>query len=102
MTTLNYNNFIKPLKSDLDENVIQHSRISENAIIDIINPCTGTMDQIKITHEGYVSDDIVKVTYVIDTEGRDRSSPDPVEVAVVDLADLYEWMLIEDTEEPVK
>jgi len=102
MATLNYNNFIKTLKSDLDENVIQHARISENAIIDIINPCTGTMDQIQITHKGYVSDEIAKVMYVIDVEGVDRSSPDPVEVAVVDLADLYEWMLIEDTEEPVK
>ena len=40
MTTLTFNNFIKPLKSDLDENIVQHARISENAIIDIINPCT--------------------------------------------------------------
>ena len=37
MTTLNHNNFIKPLKADLDENIVQHARISENAIIDIIN-----------------------------------------------------------------
>ena len=96
MTKLNYNNFIKPLKEDLDENVIQHARISENAIIDIINPVTGTLDQIKITHKPYVSDDIVKVMYIIDTEGRDRSSPDPVEVLVTDLNDLYDWILIED------
>ena len=96
MTKLNYNNFIKPLKEDLDENVIQHARISENAIIDIINPVTGTLDQIKITHKPYVSDDIVKVMYIIDTEGRDRSSPDPVEVLVTDLDDLYDWILIED------
>lgn len=96
MSKLNYNNFIKPLKEDLDENVIQHARISENAIIDIINPVTGTLDQIKITHKPYVSDDIVKVMYIIDTEGRDRSSPDPVEVLVTDLDDLYDWILIED------
>ncbi len=98
MTTLNYNNFIKPLKADLDENVIQHARISENTIIDIINPITGTLDQIKITHKPYVTDDIVNVMYIIDTEGRDRSNPEPVEVAVVDLEDLYDWILIEDTE----
>ena len=98
MTTLNYNNFIKPLKADLDENVIQHARISENTIIDIINPITGTLDQIKITHKPYVTDDIVNVMYIIDTEGRDRSSPEPVEVAVADLEDLYDWILIEDTE----
>ena len=96
MTTLNHNNFIKPLKADLDENIVQHARISENAIIDIINPVTGTLDQIKITHKPYVSDEIVKVTYIIDTEGRDRSSPEPVEVAVVDLEDLYDWILIEE------
>jgi hypothetical protein len=102
MTKLNVNNFIKPLKADLDENIVQHVRISENTIIDIINPCTGTLDQIKITHKPYVTDDIVNVMYVIDTEGRDRSSPDPVEVLVTDLEDLYEWILIEDTEEPVK
>ena len=96
MTTLNYNNFIKPLKEDLDENIIQHARISENAIIDFINPVTGTLDQIKITHKPYVSDEIVKVVYVIDTEGRDRSSPEPFEVGVVDLADLYDWILIEE------
>ena len=98
MTTLNYNNFIKPLKTDLDENIVQHARISENTIIDIINPITGTLDQIKITHKPYVTDDIVNVMYVIDTEGRDRSSPEPVEVAVVDLEDLYDWILIEDGE----
>jgi len=96
MTTLTFNNFIKPLKSDLDENIIQHARISENAIIDIINPCTGTLDQIRITHGGYVSDDIVNVTYVIDTEGVDRSSPEPVEVPIYSLEELYEWILIED------
>ena len=96
MSKLNYNNFIKPLKEDLDENVIQHARISENAIIDIINPVTGTLDQIKITHKPYVSDDIVKVMYIIDTEGRDRSSPEPFEVVVADLGDLYDWILIED------
>ncbi len=96
MTTLNYNNFIKPLKEDLDENIVQHARISENAIIDFINPVTGTLDQIKITHKSYVSDDIVKVTYVIDTEGRDRSSPEPFEVVVVDIHDLHEWILIEE------
>ena len=96
MTTLNYNNFIKPLKADLDENIVQHARISENTIIDIINPVTGTLDQIKITHKPYGQDDIVKVMYVIDTEGRDRSSPEPVEVAVVDLEDLYDWILIEE------
>ena len=96
MTTLNYNNFIKPLKEDLDENIIQHARISENAIIDFINPVTGTLDQIKITHKPYVSDEIVKVVYVIDTEGRDRSSPDPVEVVIVDIHDLHEWILIEE------
>ncbi len=98
MTTLNYNNFIKPLKTDLDENIVQHARISENTIIDIINPITGTLDQIKITHKPYVTDDIVNVMYIIDTEGRDRSNPEPVEVAVVDLEDLYDWILIEDGE----
>ena len=96
MAKLNYNNFIKPLKEDLDENVIQHARISENAIIDIINPVTGTLDQIKITHKPYVSDDIVKVMYIIDTEGKDRSSPEPFEVVVADLQDLYDWILIEE------
>ena len=97
MTTLNYNNFIKLLKSDLDENIVQHARISENAITDFINPVTGTLDQIKLTHKKYdLSDDIVKVEYIIDVEGKDRSSPEPVEVAVVDLADLYEWILIEE------
>lgn len=96
MTTLNTNNFIKPLKADLDENIVQHARISENAIIDIINPVTGTLDQIKITHKPYVSDEIVKVVYIIDTEGRDRSSPEPFEVVVADLDDLYDWILIED------
>tara|TARA_B100000287_G_scaffold333378_1_gene318527 strand:- start:144 stop:434 length:291 start_codon:yes stop_codon:yes gene_type:complete len=96
MAKLNTNNFIKPLKEDLDENVIQHARISDNAIIDIINPVTGTLDQIKITHKPYVSDDIVKVMYIIDTEGRDRSSPEPVEVVVADLDDLYDWILIEE------
>ena len=96
MTTLNYNNFIKPLKEDLDENIIQHARISENAIIDIINPVTGTLDQIKITHKPYVSDEIVRVVYVIDTEGRDRSSPEPFEVDIVDIHDLHEWILIEE------
>tara|TARA_Y100001937_G_scaffold114620_1_gene164565 strand:+ start:1814 stop:2104 length:291 start_codon:yes stop_codon:yes gene_type:complete len=96
MAKLNTNNFIKPLKEDLDENVVQHARISENAIIDIINPVTGTLDQIKITHKPYVSDDIVKVMYIIDTEGRDRSSPEPFEVLVTDLNDLYDWILIEE------
>jgi len=96
MTTLNYNNFIKPLKADLDENIVQHARISENTIIDIINPITGTLDQIKITHKPYVTDDIVNVMYIIDTEGRDRSNPEPVEVAVVDLKDLYDWILLEE------
>ena len=96
MTTLNSNNFIKPLKSDLDENIIQHARISENAIIDIINPCTGALDQIQITHGGYVSDDIVKVMYIIDVEGTDRSSPEPVEVPIISLEEIYEWILIED------
>ena len=96
MAKLNTNNFIKPLKEDLDENVIQHARISENAIIDIINPVTGTLDQIQITHKPYVSDDIVKVMYIIDTEGRDRSSPEPFEVLVTDLNDLYDWILIEE------
>ena len=96
MAKLNTNNFIKPLKEDLDENVVQHARISENAIIDIINPVTGTLDQIQITHKPYVSDDIVKVMYIIDTEGRDRSSPEPFEVLVTDLNDLYDWILIEE------
>ena len=99
MTKLNYNNFIKPLKEDLDENIVQHARISENAIIDIINPVTGTLDQIKITHKPYVSDDIVKVEYTIDTQGIDvangiRSKTLTVEVS--DLIDLYEWILIEE------
>ena len=96
MAKLNTNNFIKPLKEDLDENIVQHARISENAIIDIINPVTGTLDQIQITHNTYVSDDIVKVMYIIDTEGRDRSSPEPFEVGIIDLADLYDWILIEE------
>ena len=96
MAKLNTNNFIKPLKEDLDENVIQHARISENAIIDFINPVTGTLDQIQITHKPYVSDDIVKVMYIIDTEGRDRSSPEPFEVGIIDLEDLYDWILIEE------
>ena len=96
MTTLTFNNFIKPLKSDLDENIVQHARISENAIIDIINPCTGTLDQIQVTHGGYVSDDIVNVMYIIDTEGVDRSSPEPFEVPIYSLEELYEWILIED------
>ena len=96
MAKLNTNNFIKPLKEDLDENVIQHARISENSIIDIINPVTGTLDQIQITHNPYVSDDIVKVMYIIDTEGRDRSNPEPFEVGIIDLADLYDWILIEE------
>ena len=98
MTTLNYNNFIKPLKTDLDENIVQHARISENTIIDIINPITGTLDQVKITHKPYVTDDIVKVMYIIDTEGRDRSSPQPFETPIFDLEELYDWILIEDTE----
>ena len=101
MTKLTCNNFIKPFKSDLDENIVQHARVSENTIIDFINPITGTLDQVKITHKPYVTDDIVSVAYVIDTEGRDRSSPEPVEVAVVDLNDLYEWILIEDTNDTV-
>ena len=108
MAKLNTNNFIKPLKEDLDENIVQHARISENAIIDIINPVTGTLDQIQITHNTYVSDDIVKVMYIIDTEGRDRSSPyvpnfsvgkrlkwsDQIECH--DLSDLYDMILIEE------
>ena len=93
MTTLNTNNFIKPLKEDLDENIIQHARISENAIIDFINPVTGTLDQIKITHKPYVSDDIVKVVYIIDTKGRDQA---PIEVVISDIHDLHEWILIEE------
>ena len=96
MTTLNSNNFIKPLKSDLDENIVQHARISENAIIDIINPCTGTLDQIQITHKGYVSDEIDSVTYVIDVEGNNFGTKTPIKVDISDLEELYEWILIED------
>ena len=96
MTTLNYNNFIKPLKTDLDENIIQHARISENAIIDIINPCTGTIDQIQITHGGYVSGDIVSVMYIIDTDGIDRSNPESLKVPISSLEELYEWVLIDE------
>lgn len=105
MPELNYNNFIKPLKSDLDENIVQHARISENAIIDFINPVTGTLDQIKITHKPYVSDDIVKVEYIIDIEGTDVATGIRSETLVIsdisDLADLYEWILIEDEIDPV-
>ena len=96
MTKLTFNNFIKPLKEDLDENIVQHARISENTIIDIINPVTGTLDQIQITHKPYVTDEIVKVMYVIDAEGRDRSSPQPFITPVFDLEELYEWILIEE------
>lgn len=99
MTTLNHNNFIKPLKADLDENIVQHARISENAIIDIINPVTGTLDQIKITHKPYVSDEIVKVEYTIDVEGTDVAMgirSESLTVEIDDLDDLYEWILIEE------
>ena len=99
MAKLNYNNFIKPLKEDLDENIVQHARISENAIIDIINPVTGTLDQIKITHKPYISDDIVKVEYTIDTQGIDVANgirEETLTVSIDTLEDLYEWILIED------
>ena len=99
MAKLNTNNFIKPLKEDLDENIVQHARISENAIIDIINPVTGTLDQIKITHKPYVSDDIVKVEYTIDTEGTDVAMgirSETLTVTIDTLEDLYEWILIEE------
>ena len=99
MAKLNVDNFIKPLKEDLDENVIQHARISENAIIDFINPVTGTLDQIKITHKPYVSDDIVKVEYTIDTQGTDVAMgirEETLTVTIDTLEDLYEWILIEE------
>ena len=96
MTKQYSNLLVQALVEDLDENIVQHARISENAIIDIINPVTGTLDQIQITHNTYVSDDIIKVMYIIDTEGRDRSSPEPFEVGIIDLADLYDWILIEE------
>ena len=99
MAKLNVDNFIKPLKEDLDENVIQHARISENAFIDFINPVTGTLDQIKITHKPYVSDDIVKVEYTIDTQGTDVAMgirEETLTVTIDTLEDLYEWILIEE------
>jgi hypothetical protein len=94
MTTLNLNNFIMPLKSDLGENIVQHARISENAIIDFINPVTSTLDQVKITHAPYLSDDIVKVEYIIDVEGMNFGTQSPIKVDISDLDELYEWILI--------
>ena len=101
MTKLSINNFIKVLKDDLDENLVQHARISEDTIINFFNPVTGTLDQIKITSNPCDSDEVGTIMYIIDAEGRDRSSPEPFMTLVCDLEDLYEWILIEDMEDAV-
>lgn len=91
--TLTSDNFTKLLKSDLGENIIQHARISENALIDFINPCTGLKERINITHKKYTSDDIVKVVYV----PSELSCLGGEEVEVNNLDELYEFILIEES-----
>jgi hypothetical protein len=95
MTNQYSNPLVQALVDDLDENIVSIVANSGNMTIDLINPVTGTLDQVNLSmcdsHEF-----IFDMSYTIDVEGRDRSSPEPVKVAVVDLNDLYDWILIEE------
>ncbi len=89
------NPLVQALVDDLDENIISITQGNGNMTIDFINPVTGSHDKVSLSmcdsHEF-----IFEMDYTIDTEGRDRSSPDPFTTPVVNLDDLYEWILIED------
>ena len=89
---LTFQNFIAPFKSDLGENIVEHARISKNAIINFINPVTGSLETISITHEDYTTDPIVKVIYI----PHESSYWCGEEIEVDNLSDLYDFILIEE------
>ena len=95
MTNQYPNPLVQALVDDLDENIVSIDQGNGNMTIDFINPVTGTLDQVNLSmcdsHEF-----IFDMDYTIDTEGRDRSSPEPFTTPVSDLDDLYDWILIED------
>jgi hypothetical protein len=97
MTNQYSNPLVQALVDDLDENIVSIVANSGNMVIDLINPVTGTLDQVNLSmcdsHEF-----IFDISYTIDLEGRDRSNPEPFSVGVIDLEDLYDWILIEDVD----
>ena len=89
MTNQYSNPLVQALVDDLDENIVSIVANSGNMIIDLINPVTGTLDQVNLSmcdsHEF-----IFDMSYTIDAKGMNSGTKSPVTVDISDLADLYE------------
>lgn len=95
MTNQYSNPLVQALVDDLDENIVSVVANSGNMIIDLINPVTGTLDQVNLSmcdsHEF-----IFDISYTIDVEGMNFGTKSPITVDISDLNDLYEWILIQE------
>ena len=98
MTNQYSNPLVQALVDDLDENIVSVVANSGNMTIDLINPVTGTLDQVNLSmcdsHEF-----IFDMSYTIDTQGTDVANgirEETLTVTIDTLEDLYEWILIEE------
>ena len=93
MTTLNYNNTIQPLISDLDENIINEIEQRVETIVDFVNPVTGSTERVIFEHPNG-NGKIEQVLYVPDYH--DELVVFKEEYIMENLHDLYDFILIED------
>ncbi len=102
MTNKHNNPIIQTLVDDLDENVVftdileyvdGNGTTCQDTVLDIINPVTGAHEQVVFNEWG---SGLLDIFYYID--GNEEASD---EIVVADLEELYEWILIEDTNDTV-
>lgn len=102
MTNQHNNPIIQALVSDLDENVVsteRHEGIDgfgvayHDTVLDIINPVTGAHEQVVFNEWG---SGLLDIFYYV---GGNEKTGD--EIVVADLDELYDFILIEDTNDTV-
>ena len=94
MTTLNYNNTIQPLISDLDENIINEIEQRVETIVDFVNPVTGSTERVIFEHPNGNG----KIEQVLYVPGYHKIGEmyTKEEYIMEDLQDLYEFILIDE------
>lgn len=95
MTTLNYNNTISPLVQDLDENIVKNRVTKHHTTIDFNNPVTGSLERVRFEHPSG-DGNIVQICYSPDYHTIGMSFKEGLIMET--LADLYDFILIEDVD----
>ena len=97
MTNLNYHNTIQPLVDDLDENVLELLQSKNQTQVYFINPISGKSDKVIAEHPDG-DGNIEELLYVVGVAvGKIEE-----QLIMDDLADLYNFILIDDEEQEVK